>query len=93
MFMLQRGLVNPLCQVAQDKQSTLHDKSWDCKLNPLYCFKHIIIGIQGGLYGKVSARKSANYGTLRYVIVELNHPEVEIPPRTFLLWYVGSAAA
>ena len=41
-------------------------------------------GIKGGLYGKVLARKSPNYGTLRYIIVELTHPEVEIPPRIFL---------
>ena len=43
-----------------------------------------LIGIKGGLYGKASARQSANYGALRYVIVELNHPEAEMPPWIFL---------
>ena len=45
---------------------------------------HGSIGIKGGLYGKASARQSANYGALRYVIVELNHPEAEMPPWIFL---------
>ena len=54
-----------------------------------HCYQNIsIIGIKGGLYGKVLARKSVNYDTLRYVIVELTHPEVEIPPRTFLTTYL-----